>query len=145
MSQATDKSYCEIDPANATNIFKPSGLKYISLGLVTLYVLSYAQPATLSIPAVIVVFLIPIFPPTYRFPPRPTPPATVKAPVVVDVELVVFVILIALVVVAPLPVTDCKVPVFQIVTAPVDELIAVSVPAFKLLTNPPPVPEVRTC
>ena len=83
--------------------------------------------------------------PAYKFPPTPTPPVTVNAPVVVDVELAVFVIPIALVVVAPRLVTLCKVLLFQIVTAPVDELIEVSVPAVIELTNPPPVPEVRTC
>ena len=72
--------------------------------------------------------------PAYKLPPTPTPPATVNAPVLVDVELDVFVIEIAALVVAPLPVTDCNVLVFQIVTAPVEELIAVSVPATMLLT-----------
>ena len=64
----------------------------------------------------------------------PTPPTTCNAPVLVDVALVVLVIVIALFVVAPRLVTDCKVPVFQIVTAPVLVLTAVSVPAVSVDT-----------
>ena len=67
--------------------------------------------------------------PTYKSPPIPTPPVIVNAPVVVPVAAVVLVILIALFVVAPLPVTVCKVLVFQTVTLPVLVLTAVSVPA----------------
>jgi hypothetical protein len=56
-----------------------------------------------------------------------------NAPVLVPVLDVVFVIDMALVVVAPLPVTVCKVLVFQTVTAPVLLVIAVSVPAVILV------------
>ena len=84
--------------------------------------------------------LIPILVFTFKLSPIPTPPTTCNAPVLVEVELVALVIDIALLVVAPLLVTLCNVPVFHIVTAPVDVLTAVSVPA--VIADTPYVPKV---
>ena len=70
----------------------------------------------------------------------PTPPVTINAPVVVEVDTVAFVMFILLVVVNPLSVTDCNVLVFQIVTAPDDVLIDVSVPDTILDTPKFPTP-----
>ena len=70
----------------------------------------------------------------YNAPPMPTPPTTCKAPVFVEVALVELVIDTALLVVAPLLVIVCSVLVFHTVTAPVDVLTAVSVPAVSVLT-----------
>ena len=63
----------------------------------------------------------------------PTPPVTVNAPVSVELASVTLLIDIALVVLLPLSLTVCSVLVFQIVTAPVLVLTAVSVPAIMVV------------
>ena len=54
------------------------------------------------------------YPLTFKLPPTPTPPETFNAPVFVLFDCVPLVILIAYEVELPLPVTDCKLLLFQI-------------------------------